>query len=187
MYCRLTVTTSNKEISMSNTEFNIQTRIDSTTEDTYKALNPTQKKSWRIQSKFLKCYTETRSKSVSASYSGVTYRTVSKWEKDNRFGFAERLEEADFEFCENLEQLALERVKMQDAKSNPVLLITLLNANLPMKYRPTVVMADDTAKSVLSELRQIAKESPVASEEQVQEQSALEQVHDILNEKGSMS
>ena len=84
---------------MSNTEFNIQTRIDSTTEDTYKALNPTQKKSWRIQSKFLKCYTETRSKSVSASYSGVTYRTVSKWEKDNRFGFAERLEEADFEFC----------------------------------------------------------------------------------------
>ena len=76
---------------------------------------------------------------------------------------------------------------MQDAKSNPVLLITLLNANLPMKYRPTVVMADDTAKSVLSELRQIAKESPVASEEQVQEQSALEQVHDILNEKGSMS
>ena len=172
---------------MSNTEFDIQTRIDTTTEDTYKALNPTQKKSWRVQSKFLKCYKETRSKSVSASYSGVTYRTVSKWEKDNRFGFAERLEEADFEFCENLEQLALERVKMQDAKSNPVLLITLLNANLPMKYRPTVVMADDTAKSVLSELRQIAKVSPVSSQEEVEEQSALEQVHDILNEKGSMS
>ena len=48
-------------------------------------------------------------------------------------------------------------------------------------------MADDTAKSVLSELRQIAKESPVSSQEEVQEQSALEQVHDILNEKGSMS
>ena len=69
---------------------------------------------------------------------------------------------------------------MQDAKSNPVLLITLLNANLPMKYRPTVVMADDTAKSVLSELRQIAKENPV--QEQVQEeQTALEHVHSILN------
>ena len=173
---------------MSNTNINIQDRIDTTTSESYKSLNPTQKKSWRIQSKFLKCYKETRSKSVSASYSGVTYRTASKWERDNKFGFAERLEEADFEFCENLEQLALERVKMQDAKSNPVLLITLLNANLPMKYRPTVVMADDTAKSVLSELRQIAKESPVSdSQEQVEEQTALEQVHGILNEKGGMS
>ena len=96
------------------------------------------------------------------------------------------MEEADFEFCEHLEQLALERVKMQDAKSNPVLLITLLNANLPMKYRPTVVMADDTAKSVLSELRELAKQSPV-QEVTVEEQSALEQVQDILNEKGGMS
>ena len=173
---------------MSNTNINIQDRIDTTTSESYKSLNPTQKKSWRIQSKFLKCYKETRSKSVSASYSGVTYRTASKWERDNKFGFAERLEEADFEFCENLEQLALERVKMQDAKSNPVLLITLLNANLPMKYRPTVVMADDTAKSVLSELRQIAKESPVSgNQEQVEEQTALEQVQGILNEKGGMS
>ena len=96
------------------------------------------------------------------------------------------MEEADFEFCENLEQLALARVKMQDAKSNPVLLITLLNANLPMKYRPTVVMADDTAKSVLSELRELAKQAPV-QEVSVEEQSALEQVQDILNEKGGMS
>ena len=55
-----------------------------------------------------------------------------------------------------------------------------------MKYRPTVVMADDTAKSVLSELRELAKQSPV-QEESVEEQSALEQVQDILNEKGGMS
>ena len=71
---------------------------------------------------------------------------------------------------------------MQDAKSNPVLLITLLNANLPMKYRPTVVMADDTAKSVLSELRQIAKENPV-QKEQTEEETALEQVQNILDSK----
>ena len=163
-----------------------QTRIDSTTEETYKSLNPTEKRSWRNQAKFLTCYSETRSKSVAASYSGVSIRTVNRWQQENRYGFLERMEEADFEFCEHLEQLALERVKMQDAKSNPVLLITLLNANLPMKYRPTVVMADDTAKSVLSELRELAKQSPV-QEESVEEQSALEQVQDILNEKGGMS
>ena len=166
-----------------SSKFAKQIRIDSTTEESYKSLNPTQKRSYRDQVKYLTCYTETRSKSVSASYASVTVRTVDRWRQENRFGFAERLEEADLQFCENLEQLALERVKMQDAKSNPVLLITLLNANLQMKYRPTVVMADDTAKSVLSELRQIAKENPV--QEQVQkEQSALEQVQDILDSKG---
>ena len=76
---------------------------------------------------------------------------------------------------------------MQDAKSNPVLLITLLNANLPNKYRPTVVMADDTAKSVLTELRQLAKESkqePVQKEEDV---SPMDQVSKILKTKGGMA
>ena len=109
------------------------------------------------------------------------------WIKKDYLEFAERYEEADTAFCENLEQLALERVKMQDAKSNPVLLITLLNANLPNKYRPTVVMADDTAKSVLTELRQLAKESkqePVQKEEDV---SPMDQVSKILKTKGGMA
>ena len=160
------------------------TRIDSKTEDTYKALSPSQKRSWRNQDKFLSCYSETRRKTTSASYAGVKYRTVMKWQKDNYFGFMERLEEADFQFCESLEQLALERVKMQDAKSNPILLITLLNANLPMKYRPTVVMNDDTAKDVLRELRTLSKDSPEQLAEAPEpEKSALDQVNEILTSK----
>ena len=112
-----------------------------------------------------------------------------KWQKENEFGFTERLEEADLFFCEGLEQLALERVRMQDAKANPVLLITLLNANLPNKYRPTVVMNDDTAKDVLSQLRTIAKDAPEIAKEDVvvDDESALDQVNKILNEKGGMA
>ena len=160
------------------------TRIDSKTDDTYKALSPSQKRSWRNQDKFLSCYSETRSKTTSSSYAGVKYRTVMKWQKENYFGFMERLEEADFQFCESLEQLALERVKMQDAKSNPILLITLLNANLPMKYRPTVVMNDDTAKDVLRELRTLSKDSPEQLAEAPEpEKSALDQVNEILTSK----
>ena len=152
-----------------------------------KTLPSGQRKTYRRQEKFLKCYTETRSRSVSASYAGVSSPTVTMWIKKDYLEFAERYEEADTAFCENLEQLALERVKMQDAKSNPVLLITLLNANLPNKYRPTVVMADDTAKSVLTELRQLAKESkqePVQKEEDV---SPMDQVSKILKTKGGMA
>ena len=164
-------------------------RIDTTTSDSYKVLSPSKKRQWRRQTKYLIAYQETRSKSVAAITSGVTYRTAMKWQKENEFGFTERLEEADLIFCEGLEQLALERVRMQDAKANPVLLITLLNANLPNKYRPTVVMNDDTAKDVLSQLRGMAKDAPGSAKEDevVDDESALDQVNKILNEKGGMA
>jgi len=113
-----------------------------------------------------------------------------KWISVNSYGFADRIEEADIQFCENLEQLALERVKLQDAKSNPVLLITLLNANLPNKYRPTVVVSDDTAKNVLSELRKLAKDASASANDSTEssDKTPIEQVQDILEEKkGGMS
>ena len=152
-----------------------------------KKLSLGKRKTYRKQSKFLKCYSETRSKSVSATYAGVSQSSISNWIRDNYLEFEERYEEADLAFCEGLEQLALERVRLQDAKSNPVLLIALLNANLPNKYRPTVVMTDETSKSVLSELRKIAKETPVVESKEVEEKSAIDQVNDILNEKGGMA
>ena len=152
-----------------------------------KSLTVGKRKTYRKQSKFLKCYSETRSRSVSALYAGVSQPSISKWISEDYLEFASRYEEADLQFCEGLEQLALERVKLQDAKSNPVLLITLLNANLPMKYRPTVVMADDTAKSVLTELRKLAKDTPVVKTPDEEEQSALDQVNEILQKKGGMA
>ena len=135
-----------------------------------KELSLGKRKTYRRQSRFLKCYSETRSRSVSAEYAGISYASISKWIASNYF-------------CEGLEQLALERVKLQDAKSNPVLLITLLNANLPHKYRPTVVMNDDTAKSVLHELRKMAKDTPQTEDTEEEEVSALEQVNEILHKK----
>ncbi len=152
-----------------------------------KALPLGQRKTYKKQDKFLKCYSETRSRSVSASYAGVSLASITQWIKKDYLEFQERYEEADTRFCEGLEQLALERVKLQDAKSNPVLLITLLNANLPHKYRPTVVMTDDTAKGVLTELRKLAKETPVLKTEEEKEKTALEQVNEILTDKGGMA
>ena len=56
-----------------------------------------------------------------------------------------------------------------------------------MKYRPTVVMSDDTAKDVLKELRSLSKDSPkIVSDtdtDSVTTISALDQVNQILNEK----
>ena len=141
------------------------------------------RKTYRRQDKFLKVYEETRSRSVSASYAGVSQASITKWIREDYLEFKQRYDEADTAFCEGLEQLALERVKMQDSKSNPVLLITLLNANLPRKYRPAAVMTDDTAKDVLSQLRKLAKETPASKSKEEKEESALEQVDKILKSK----
>lgn len=152
-----------------------------------KKLSLGKRKTYRKQSKFLRCYSETRSKSVSALYAGISLSSVSNWIRDNYLEFEERYEEADLAFCEGLEQLALERVRLQDAKSNPVLLIALLNANLPTKYKQSSVPVDETAKGILSELRKIAKETPVVESKKVEEKSAIDQVNDILSKKGGMA
>lgn len=152
-----------------------------------KKLSLGKRKTYRKQSKFLKCYSETRSKSVSATYAGVSQSSISNWIRDNYLEFEERYEEADLAFCEGLEQLALERVRLQDAKSNPVLLIALLNANLPNKYKQSSAPVDETAKGILSEIRKLAKETPVVESKKVEEKSAIDQVNDILNKKGGMA
>jgi hypothetical protein len=152
-----------------------------------KKLSLGKRKTYRKQSKFIKCYQETRSKSVSALYAGISLSSVSNWIRDNYLEFEERYEDADLAFCEGLEQLALERVRLQDAKSNPVLLITLLNANLPTKYKQSSAPVDETAKGILSEIRKLAKETPVVESKKVEEKSAIDQVSEILSKKGGMA
>jgi predicted YcjX-like family ATPase len=62
-------------------------------------------------------------------------------------------------FAESLEGIALDRVKNPDkGKGSDVLLITLLNANMPAKYRPQVAMNEDYAKELIFEWRKAAKE-----------------------------
>ena len=48
--------------------------------------------------------------------------------------------------------------------SNPTLLICLLNATLPLKYRPAVQVDPVAARDTLSELRQLASSGVVAED-----------------------
>ena len=64
--------------------------------------------------------------------------------------------------------MALERVRAQKPSDSPILLITLLNANLPEKYRPNVVVSDDTtAKQLLAKLGEGAKRATAPDTEPV--------------------
>ena len=134
---------------------------------------------------FMTLYAELGSIRAAVKEMGLNRRTVNRWIKGDVQGFKERFEEAKHNFREMLQDLAVNRVKEQGSKDNPILLITLLNAHWGEKYRPQTVAVDATAKEVLSELRDRFKViKKVEETEETTEISPQEQVENILKGKG---
>jgi hypothetical protein len=97
------------------------------------------------------------------------------------------MEQGRREFAEGLEGLALERVKNPDrGRGSDLLLIGLLNANWPAKYRPQVTMDQDSAREVLNEMKRWRKEGIVESGGVTDLSPPVEkQLSDILDKRGS--
>ena len=139
------------------------------------------KTTWGNQCRFLDHYSETRLKGLSARGAGVSRQGVLNWEGDNLLRFKDRLALADEYFCDSLEKIAWDRIREQNATANPLLLLALLNANRPDKYRPTVVISDDTAKETLRELRRLGKQQKVqAGKQRVDDKKAVDDVDRFL-------
>ena len=90
------------------------------------------RKVWNRQNSYLDAYAHTRTVSDSADVAGVTVSTAQAWKYLDTLGFTRRLEIADLRFSDNLQVLALERVREPDAPAS--LLIALLRAHIPEKY-----------------------------------------------------
>jgi hypothetical protein len=106
--------------------------------------------------------------------SKLAYDTYKTWHARD-YKFAKLCEEARFAFAEYLEEIALERVLNPDKnRGSDVLLLGLLNANMPKKYRPQVQISDDASKELIHEWRKAAQEvakhrSAVSSETELPE------------------
>jgi len=115
----------------------------------------------------------------------ITRQRVWEWQKDPEF--AEAFNAARQAFAESLERIALDRVKNPDkSRGSDVLLLGLLNANLPSKYRPQFAMNEDSAKDLIIEWRKAAQE--VKKEEPPKEGGSLpeplqSEVFEILMKK----
>ena len=125
--------------------------------ETYLAnLDYGQKVSVARQDAFLKAYTDVGSIRSAAPGAGITRQTVHNWIKDDQYHFRSRFEQAILQFREQLQDLAIGRVKEQKPNDNPVLLIAMLNAHWPEKYRrDTVVVANDASKQLVANLTQL--------------------------------
>ena len=123
--------------------------------------------------------------------SGVPKQTYTQWLMDDP-EFSVSIDLARRSFAESLEDLALSRVRNPEKnKGSDVLLLGLLNANMPQKYRPQLAMNEDSAKELIFEWRKAAKE--VKKEKPAEEGAAVlnedveKTLAEILEKRGAAS
>ena len=111
---------------------------------------------------YAKCGTVTQaSKSI-----GISPATPYDWLKHDNDGFKANFEQAKQSFADSLESIAFERVQTRD--TNDVLLITLLNAHKPDKYRPNAQATNEQASEVIAKLTRLTRKSAGGREEIVE-------------------
>ena len=144
----------------------------------------TQKKR-RNQEKFLEGLKETGTIRNGLRKAGVIRWTYREWMEGDP-EFPDRVLDARQEFAEALEEVVVGIVMDPEmVRKVPILAITLLNANLPNKYRPTAIVQDETARDLLREWRKAARENSreVGEVKKGLDEPIEEQIHEILRRK----
>ena len=113
----------------------------------------------------------------------VSRSTYHSW-MNNDPEFAESMSDARQEFGEKVEEVVVGIVlDPESVKKTPVLAITLLNANMPNKYRPTAILQEDTARDLLKEWRKAAQDSNRAVQPEEVNVPVEKQIEEILSKK----
>ena len=134
------------------------------------------------QAKFIQGIRETGTVLNGLRKSGIDRSTYKRWMAEDP-EFPELLADARAEFGEALEEVVIGIVMDPEAvKKSPILAITLLNANLPFKYRPTAIVQEDTARELLKDIRKMAQGAPKVKDA-VEDTPVDKQIEDILSEK----
>ena len=135
------------------------------------------------QEKFLAAYAYLGSMTIASARAGINRTTVYRWDKNDLYGFRERFTTAKEEFRDELQNMALERVRAQKPGDNPSLLITLLAANWPSKYRPNSIADDGTAKEVMAEWKQWVKKSKEEKAASESDDGVVNEAEELLKKK----
>tara|TARA_R100000306_G_C4357593_1_gene133596 strand:- start:349 stop:879 length:531 start_codon:yes stop_codon:yes gene_type:complete len=107
---------------------------------------------------FLSAYEEWGTIKKACEITNVSRDAYLRWHSED-FDFVRRFDTMKQSFAESLETIALDRVKNPDkGKGSDILLLGLLNANMPAKYRPQLAVNEDSAKELIIEWRKASKE-----------------------------
>jgi len=142
------------------------------------------------QDAFLAAYAEVGSLRAAADACEIPRDTVSSWNRTDVQGFRARYSQAKEVFREYLQDLAVGRVQQQKPNDNPVLLITLLNAHWPEKYRRDGQVASNGVKEMMVEWKKWVKDNSGKSskdkettEAEEARRTAVDEVEKILADR----
>jgi hypothetical protein len=144
-----------------------------------------ERQTWDRQETFLAAYADAGSIRKAAPAAQISREAVRVWQRDDVLKFKDRLEHAQHSFREMLQDKAVELVKELKPGNSPLILIAMLNANWPDKYRPNVVATDDTAKDLLARLRR-GRKAPETDAEPSPDSNgagAVDEAENILRRK----
>ena len=86
------------------------------------------------QDAFIETYSETGSIKAALADAEISRRTYERWKHDDLYGFKGKYEEATKIIGDELQDIALMRVRNQKPRDSATLLITMLKAFDPEKY-----------------------------------------------------
>ena len=134
------------------------------------------------QTKFIQGIRETGTVLNGLRKADIDRSTYKRWMAEDP-EFPELLADARAECGEALEEVVIGiGMDPEAVKKSPILAITLLNANLPFKYRPTAIVQEDTARELLKDIRKLAQGAPKVKDA-VEDTPVEKQIESILSEK----
>lgn len=121
-------------------------------------LTTTQNSMLAQQTAFLEAYSLCGTIYKAADSIGIHRYTAFRWRTQDQFKFKERFAMAQATYCDVLENKAHELAIGLEPGQNSLILVTLLNANLPDKYRPNAVAPSETMTETLQAMKQATRE-----------------------------
>ncbi len=118
----------------------------------------TEEEKKELKKAFLEEYSKSRTISTAVSGLAVGRRTVHTWFQEDS-EFKEQFDEARLAVGESLESNAFRLIDQMMAENDykrPLLLITMLNAHLPERYKQSDNAGEDS-RQLISEFRKMAK------------------------------
>jgi len=129
-----------------------------------------------IKDNFIKEFMKSRTISSAVSKVPVSRDTIYEWFKDDS-EFKQRFDEEKLAVGEGLESKAFQLIDKMVEKGDygrPVLLITMLNAHLPERYKQSDNTGDDS-RQLISEFRKMAKKKQAKPK-------VVKEAEDIIND-----
>ena len=134
---------------------------DPTTAGQRQELSEPEKRVWYHQDIFLAAYPIAGNILAASIAVHMSDRQVRRWVEFDVLGFRSRLEYAEKQHREHLEELmfrALERAEPKDILNHPILAIFALKGAWPDRYRDAAIQTDDTAKEILAQISKMQRE-----------------------------